>query len=176
MWVVFGSPTIALAIDAAWRPNIWPGVGSFRFLRRPFYIAQASAHLYAVDMSKVIAIQGQSASFHDTAARRFFGDAIRLVCCDLPFSNVFDVLEQPATDYAVCAIENSLYGAINDVYDLLVVRRPWICGEVRLHIEQCLIGLPGSDPGHITEIHSHPCRACSMRGFLKGAFTSGSTA
>jgi len=141
--------------------------GVFQIPRRPFYIAWQQGRLYAVGMSNVVAIQGQSASFHDTASRQFFGDAIRLVCCDLPFSTVFDALEQPTTDYAVCAIENSLYGAINDVYDLLVARRPWICGEVRLRIEQCLIGLPQSSIGKIAAVHSHPVALAQCEAFLK---------
>lgn len=118
-------------------------------------------------MSKrIIAIQGQAASFHDVAARNYFGDDIEIYPCELPFRRVFEALEDGKADYAVCAIENSLYGTINEVYDLLLTKRPWICGEVYLHIEQCLIGLPGTELADITEVYSHPVALSQCEEFL----------
>jgi prephenate dehydratase len=113
-----------------------------------------------------VAIQGQAASFHDVAARKYFGDDISTIFCDLPFRLVFDALEEGRADYAVCAIENSLHGTINDVYDLLQVRPSSICGEVFLHIEQCLIGLPGATLADITEVYSHPVALSQCEDFL----------
>jgi prephenate dehydratase len=115
-------------------------------------------------MTKKIAIQGERASFHDVAARQFFGDDITIVPCDLPFSKVFDAFE--SADFAVCAIENSIHGVINEVYDLLLERRPWICGEVVLPIEQCLIGLPGAQLAAIREVYSHPVALSQCKQFL----------
>jgi prephenate dehydratase len=113
-----------------------------------------------------VAIQGQAASFHDVAARKYFGDDITTVFCDLPFRLVFDALESGRADYAVCAIENSLHGTINEVYDLLQARRPYISGEIYLHIEQCLIGLPGATLADITEVYSHPVALSQCEDFL----------
>lgn len=113
-----------------------------------------------------VAIQGQAASFHDVAARQYFGDDIDTIFCDLPFRLVFDALEEGRADYAVCAIENSLHGTINDVYDLLLARHSSICGEVVLHIEQCLIGLPGATLADITEVYSHPVALSQCQEFL----------
>ncbi len=113
-----------------------------------------------------IAIQGQPASFHDVAARQFFGDNIELVCCDLPFSLVFDKLINRESDYAVCAIENSLYGSIPEVYDLLLKHKTWIMGEVILHIEQCLVGLPSADLADISDVYSHPVALAQCEQYL----------
>lgn len=116
-----------------------------------------------------IAIQGQAASFHDVAARKYFGDDIDTIFCDLPFRLVFDALEEGRADYAVCAIENSLHGTINDVYDLLQVRPSLIRGEVILRIEQCLIGMPGATLADITEVYSHPVALSQCEDFLDTA-------
>lgn len=113
-----------------------------------------------------IAIQGQPASFHDVAARKFFGDNIDVICCDLPFSRVFDELISQRADFAVCAIENSLYGTIPEVYDLLLKHRTWISGEVTLQIHQCLVGLEGTKLNEIKEVYSHPVALAQCEVFL----------
>ena len=92
-------------------------------------------------MNKTIAIQGEAASFHAIAAQQYFGDDITFVSCET-FAETFAALRSGKADYALSAIENSLYGSINEVYDLLQSNHFWICGEVYLRIEQCLIGLP----------------------------------
>lgn len=115
---------------------------------------------------KKVAIQGQSASFHDIAARRFFGDDIETVNFDLPFRNVFDALNSGEFDHAVVAIENSLYGSINEVYDLLLEYKTCIVGEVYLHISQCLVGFPGTALTDIKEVHSHPVALAQCEDFL----------
>lgn len=115
-------------------------------------------------MTKKIAIQGELASFHDEAARQFFGKNIAIVGCKT-FHETFDALE--AADFALVAIENSLFGSINEVYDLLLKHKYWISGEVYLRIEQCLIGLPGSEITKIKEVHSHPVALAQCEEFLE---------
>lgn len=116
-------------------------------------------------MSDTIAIQGAQASFHDIATRQYFGDANARVFCDT-FSDTFAALANDSADYALCAIENSLYGSINEVYDLLVANEFHIIGEVYLRIEQCLIGLPGTQLDEITEVHSHPVALAQCEQYL----------
>lgn len=113
-----------------------------------------------------VAIQGQAASFHDIAARHFFDDEITTINRDLPFRNVFTSLQDGDADYAVVAIENSLYGSINEVYDLLLEFQPSIVGEVYLQINQCLVGFPGTAIADITQVHSHPIALAQCEDFL----------
>lgn len=112
-----------------------------------------------------VVIQGQTASFHDIAARQFLGDDIEIVGCDT-FSQVFDSLTSGKADKAVVAIENSLFGSINEVYDLLISQKFWISGEVYLRINQCLIGLPGAKLEDIREVHSHLVALAQCEDFL----------
>jgi prephenate dehydratase len=100
-----------------------------------------------------VAIQGQQASFHDIAARQFFGDDIVIVGRET-FAETFGALASGRADRAVVAIENSLYGSMNEVYDLLLRHKFWIAGEVYSRINQCLIGLPGATLENIQEVYS----------------------
>lgn len=116
-------------------------------------------------MSETIAIQGDHASFHDIAAAQFFDTKNERVFCDT-FADTFAALATDKADYALCAIENSLYGSINDVYDLLFAYNFHIVGEVYLQIEQCLIGLPGTKLDDITEVYSHPVALAQCERYL----------
>ncbi len=116
-------------------------------------------------MFKLIAIQGQAASFHAIAAERYFGDWVSLRTCET-FAETFQALASGEVDYAVAAIENSLFGSINEVYDLLIKHRFWISGEVYLRVEQCLIGLPDAELKHIQEVHSHPVALAQCEAYL----------
>lgn len=100
-----------------------------------------------------VAIQGQQGSFHHQAASVFFGDNFDLVNCQT-FRETFETLAKNKADTAIVAIENSLYGSINPVYDLLIKNKFWIGGEIYLRIEHCLIGLPGAKIEYIKEVHS----------------------
>lgn len=116
-------------------------------------------------MSMTVAIQGDRASFHDIAAAQFFGDESARVFCDT-FPDTFAALASDQADYALCAIENSLYGSINTVYDLLSSHHFSIVGEVYLRIEQCLIGTPHSTVDQVTEVYSHPVALAQCEEYL----------
>jgi prephenate dehydratase len=114
---------------------------------------------------QTISIQGQPGSFHAVAAQEFFKTEFELLCCDT-FSDTFAALASGEATYALSAIENSLYGSINEVYDLLVKHNFMIVGEVYLRVEQCLIGLPGATIASILEVHSHPVALAQCEKFL----------
>ncbi len=100
-----------------------------------------------------IAIQGERASFHNIAAQRLFGTEFELVTCET-FEAAFAALAHGRADKIVVALENSLFGSINQTYDLLLRYKFWISSELYLHIKQCLIGLPGVHLSDIHEVHS----------------------
>lgn len=112
-----------------------------------------------------VAIQGQAASFMDIATQAYFGNDSEIVPC-LTFAEAFSTLDAGRAEYAVIAIENSLFGSINQVYDLLLKHKFWICGEVYLRIQQCLIGIPQSPIANIQEVHSHPVALAQCEDYL----------
>lgn len=117
-----------------------------------------------------VAIQGLEASFHHQAAKKFFGQDVQIVACNT-FKEAFNQLLNQKVDKAVIAVENSLYGTINPVYDLLLKKRPWICGEIYLRIEHCLIGIPGSNKKHISEIYSQIMALAQCENYLEKNFS-----
>ena len=112
-----------------------------------------------------VAIQGIAGSFHHLAALRWFGPETEIVPCET-FLEVFQAVQDRVADHAICAVENSLYGSINEVYDLLLGFKYPIVGELPEHIHQQLIGLPGTDPSQIARVYSHPVALNQCEKFL----------
>lgn len=100
-----------------------------------------------------VVIQGGNGSFHVQAAEQWFGNEIDIIPAKT-FSDVFQSLNDSKADMAVVAIENSLYGSINEVLDLVETHSHPIIGEVYLRIKQQLIGLPGASIKIIEKIYS----------------------
>lgn len=113
-------------------------------------------------MGNKIAIQGIPGSFHEMAARKYFGNGIEIYPCDT-FKQVCTAVTTGQTDYAAMAIENTLAGSILPNYALMREHHLRIIGEVYLHIQMFLMGLPDAKLSDIEFIHSHPIaiRQCS---------------
>lgn len=112
-----------------------------------------------------VAIQGVPASFHHQASQLWFGNDVSIIPCD-SFSDVFGALNRHEAKYAVIAIENSLYGSINEVLDLIEAHAYPIIGEISLKIEQQLISLPDAQLHKITRVYSHPVALAQCQQFL----------
>lgn len=112
-----------------------------------------------------IAIQGLDTSFHALAAKQLFGDEATLAHY-ATFPTVFRALHTQEVDHAVVAIENSLYGSINEVYDLLLKYHFWITGEVYEKIGLHLLGLPGATIPDITDVYSQAPALAEAEDFL----------
>jgi prephenate dehydratase len=112
-----------------------------------------------------VAIQGEAGSFHHTAAITWYGPDVIVVPC-ATFKDVFVAVKEGLADSAVVAIENSLYGSINEVYDLLLKYRYPIVGEIPERIHQCLIGFKGAQLSKISHVYSHPVAISQCSDFL----------
>jgi prephenate dehydratase len=121
-----------------------------------------------------IAIQGVPGSFHAIAAEKLFGSDTELVCCER-FADVFASLDAGAADQALVASDNSLYGSIREVYDLLLKYPFTIIGDVTEHIHQNLIVLPGSRADMVQEIYSHPAALDQCRDYIEKHFPTAET-
>lgn len=113
-----------------------------------------------------IAIQGELGSFHHEAAQRYYSAPLDIIACE-SFSEVFGTLNRHDAEAAVIAIENSLYGSINEVYDLIESHCYPVVGEVYLRVEQQLIGLPDATLSGITHVYSHPVALAQCEHFLE---------
>ena len=104
------------------------------------------------------------------ASEEYFTTSHDKLCRDT-FDQVFDDVESKSADYGLVAIENSLYGSINDVYDLLLKHRIWISGEFYMQIYHCLLGPSINTPfNDIKTIRSHPVALAQCEDFLQQHF------
>ncbi|MCW3080932.1 prephenate dehydratase [Segetibacter sp.] len=114
-----------------------------------------------------VAIQGYEGSFHQEAARKFFGKNVEVIPCD-NFRQVIKVASDPnKSNGGVMAIENSIAGSILPNYNLLQKSDLTIVGEKYLHIRQHLMVNPGVQLSDIKEVHSHPMALLQCIDFLE---------
>jgi len=112
-----------------------------------------------------VAIQGFRGSFHEVAARQYFGAAPALSFC-ATFGEVVVQVADGRAGAALMAMENSLAGSILPNYLLLERNTLTITGEVYLPIHQHLLGLPGTTLAAIQAVHSHPMALRQCGDFL----------
>jgi len=118
-------------------------------------------------MNKKVTIQGYEGSFHQMAARQFFGKTVEVIACDT-FREVIKIGSDPKqSDGAVMAIENSIAGSILPNYNLLQKSNLQVIGEVYLSISQNLLVSPGVQLKDIKEVHSHPMAILQCLDYLE---------
>lgn len=117
-------------------------------------------------MQTKVSIQGYEGSFHQVAARTFFGKQVEVIPC-ATFREVIRIAgNKKESDGAVMAIENSIAGSILPNYNLLQKSNLKIVGEVYLQIKQNLLVNPGVKLEDIREVHSHTMALQQCYDFL----------
>ncbi len=114
---------------------------------------------------KKVAIQGIAGSFHEIAARNFFGEDIEIIPC-LTFKEIFEQVTPENDYYAIMAIENTIAGSLLQNHHLLSNSELQIIGEYKLRIEHSLVALPNQTIDDIKEVHSHPIALMQCEEFL----------
>jgi prephenate dehydratase len=105
---------------------------------------------------EAVSIQGYEGSFHQVAARQFFGKDIGIIPCGTFHEVIKIASNKKESDGGVMAIENSIAGSILANYNLLQKSSLRIVGEIYLQIKQNLLVNPGVTLADIREVHSHP--------------------
>ncbi len=118
-------------------------------------------------MHKKVTTQGYEGSFHQVAARQFFGKDVDVIPC-ATFREVVRIGEDAkASEGAVMAMENSIAGSILPNYNLLQKSKLQVIGEVYLSISQNLLVYPGVKLEDIKEVHSHPMAILQCLDYLE---------
>lgn len=117
-------------------------------------------------MAQKIAIQGYEGSFHQLAAKKFYGNDTAVVCCASFKELVRIAADRKSSDGGIMAIENSIAGSILPNYNLLLRSGLKITGEIYLPIRQHLLVNPGVQLSDIREVHSHPMAIQQCLAFL----------
>lgn len=101
----------------------------------------------------IVACQGIEGSYSQQAAEKIF---------DFPsimyfnnFESVFNAVDKGLCQYGVLPIENSSYGSVGPVYDLMKNHHFYIARGFKLRIAHKLLAKPGTKLEQITEIISH---------------------
>jgi prephenate dehydratase len=113
-----------------------------------------------------IAIQGFEGSFHQVAAKEFYGSTVEILPCATFSELITHASNSKKTNGGIMAIENSIAGSILPNYNLLQKSSLHVLGEVYLQIDQHLMVNPGVKLTDITEVHSHPMALQQCLGFL----------
>jgi prephenate dehydratase len=129
-------------------------------------VPQRGPCLFNTILKMKIAIQGESGSFHEVAARQYFNfDNIEIVPCST-FDLTLNTLKAGEADFALMAIENARSGSILYNYTLIRESGMKILGEHNLRVVQNLMALPGQTISDIREIRSHPIALAQCMTFL----------
>lgn len=119
-----------------------------------------------LEATKPIAIQGVKGSFHEIAAKKYFGEKIQLEMCD-SFPSLFQSMESGISTFGVLAIENTVAGTILPNYALLRNSAYKVIGEVYLRIEHQLLVIKGQAIEDLEEVYSHPMAINQCRAFFR---------
>jgi len=114
-----------------------------------------------------VSIQGYEGSFHQVAARQFFGNEVEVITCATFRDVVRIAANREESDGGVMAIENSIAGSILPNYNLLQKSDLKVIGEIYLQIGQNLLVNPGVRLEDIREVHSHPMALLQCIDYLE---------
>lgn len=100
-----------------------------------------------------IAVQGTEASYGDITAHQIFQKG-EITYFD-SFEKIFKAVDEEECEYGVLPIENSNYGSVNEVYDLMAKNNFYIACDYKLEINHCLLAKKGTKFEDIKEVISH---------------------
>lgn len=103
-----------------------------------------------------IFFQGESGAYSDLAASILFPSVQKRIG-QSEFSQIYaSLMDAKEKSIAVLPIENSIFGSVYPVYDLLQKHQIYIHQEFKLKIEHCLLGNQGAKLENLTKVFSHP--------------------
>ncbi len=113
----------------------------------------------------VVACQGVEGAYSQQACDKLF--AIPDIMYFKRFEGVFQAIESGLCRYGVLPIENSSYGSVTEVYDLMRKHRFFIVRSIKTKIDHRLLAAPGAALSGIREVVSHEQAIGQCGAFLK---------
>ncbi|MBP3647928.1 MAG: chorismate mutase [Clostridia bacterium] len=114
----------------------------------------------------IVACQGVEGAYSQQACDKLF--SLPSIMYFKRFEGVFQAVESGLCRYGVLPIENSSYGSVTEVYDLMRKYRFSIVRGVRLKIDHRLLAKSGTKLEDVKEILSHEQAIGQCSEFLKG--------
>lgn len=113
----------------------------------------------------VVACQGTEGAYSQIACDRLF--SFPSIIYFRHFEGVFQAVQSGLCQYGILPIENSSYGSVIKVYDLMKRFDFHIAKSIKLLISHALLAKPGTKPGAIREIFSHEQAIGQCSEFLR---------
>lgn len=111
-----------------------------------------------------VACQGVAGAYSQLACDRIFSQADIMYFKN--FEGVFNAVEKGLCQYGVLPIENSSYGAVKEVYDLMRTKKCHIVRGTTLQISHTLLAKPGVRFEDVRELYSHEQAIGQCSAFL----------
>jgi len=109
---------------------------------------------------------GVPGAFAEAAMVEYFGEDIQADNVK-EFFEVAQMVSEGRADYGVLPIENSSAGFVSGIYDLLERYQLSIVGEQMVQVNQCLLGIPGTDLSKVQTVFSHPQGLMQAKEYLE---------
>ena len=109
---------------------------------------------------------GVPGAFAESALIEYFGEEVQVKNVK-EFSDVARMVSEGEAVYGVLPIENSSAGFVSGIYDLLDRYQLSIVGEQMVQVNQCLLGIPGTDLSEIHTVFSHPQGLMQAKEYLE---------
>jgi chorismate mutase/prephenate dehydratase len=113
----------------------------------------------------VVACQGVAGAYSQAACEKLF--ELPSIVYFNSFEGVFNAVEKGLCQYGILPIENSSYGSVGAVYDLMQNYNFHIASGLRLRISHNLMAKPGTKMSDVKEIFSHEQAIGQCGEFLK---------
>ncbi len=115
--------------------------------------------------SAMVACQGIEGAYSQIATDKIFKNAN--IMYFRTFDGVFQAVESGLSEYGILPIENSSYGSVTQVYDLMLGHKFHIVRDYKLRISHRLLAKPGTRFEDIKEVYSHNQAIGQCSRFLK---------
>lgn len=112
-----------------------------------------------------ISFQGEPGAYGHQACREMCPDAEVVPC--VGFQDAIDAVHDGRADMAMLPVENSTYGRVADIHQLLPESGLYINGEHFVRVRANLLGVPGARLGDIKVARTHQVLLGQVRGFLR---------
>ena len=113
----------------------------------------------------VVACQGIEGAYSQLVCDRLFSLPSIMYFND--FEGVFSAVENGLCEYGILPIENSSYGSVNKVYDLMKKYKFYIAKSIKFRVNHALLVKKGANLSSNTEIFSHEQALGQSTEFLK---------
>ncbi len=113
----------------------------------------------------VVACQGVEGAYSQIVCDKLF--SLPSIMYFNNFEGVFSAVEKGLCDYGILPIENSSYGSVNKVYDLMKKYKFYIAKSIKYRVNHSLLIKPNTDISKVKEIFSHEQAIGQSSEFLK---------